>query len=195
MWYTILNSGEGYGEDVEYCATHDCTKKECNDNYVDVCFLLPVTNTTTSKDLRLMKSFVRGCQSHIGDFGSEDLQFCVYQYNSDVQEVVSLSDSADMNQKSFKEALDNMVPMGGTGSDIGKALTKIHDEGFSVAHGWRRNDQIPSVLVVLTTNLQDESHYDSLVNIHSKYQGCPGPGLFCKTIYNFLQITIRTASF
>ena len=158
---------EGYGEDVEYCATHDCTAKQCNDNYVDVCFLLPVTNSTTAKDLRMMKSFVRGCQNHIGDFGSEDLQFCVYQYNTDVQEVISLADSATMTQKEFKDALDNMTPMAGAGSDIGKALTRIHDDGFDETNGWRRNDQIPSVLVVLTDFLDDDSHYQSLVNIHS----------------------------
>lgn len=168
---------EGYGEDVEYCATQDCVEKKCSDNYVDVCFLLPVTNTTTPKDLRLMKSFVRGCQTHIGDFGAEDLQFCVYQYNTDVQEVISLSDSASMNVREFREALDRMVPMSGSGADIGKALTTIHDEGFNESNGWRRNDQIPSVLIVLTDFVDDNSHYQSLLNIHNKAYRVVGVGI------------------
>ena len=69
---------------------------------MDVCFLLPVSDSTTRAQLRAMKSFVRGCQSHIGDFGAEDLQFCVYQYNTDVQRVLSLADSSYMEPKDLK---------------------------------------------------------------------------------------------
>ena len=166
---TVGSAGcEGYAEGVEYCATQDCEAKECNDNYVDVCFLIPVTNTTSARDLRMMKSFIRSCQGHIGDFGAEDLQFCVYQYNSDVQKVISLADSAEMTNKDFKDALDAMVPLNGTGADLSKAFDAIHQDGFNDASGWRRNDQIPSVLVVLTDLINDGSHYNSLVNVHSK---------------------------
>ena len=59
----------------------DCDEKQCKDNYVDVCFLLPVHNATDNKSVRLMRNFVRETHNYIGNFGSEDLQFCVYQYS------------------------------------------------------------------------------------------------------------------
>ena len=69
----------------------------------------------------------------------------------------------------FRETLDTMVPLSGVGSDLSNAMSAIVDDGFAESNGWRRNDQIPSVLVVLTDTLRDDSHYQSLVQVHSKY--------------------------
>ena len=78
----------------------------------------------------------------------------------------------------FRETLDTMVPLSGVGSDLSNAMSAIVDDGFAESNGWRRNDQIRSVLVVLTDTLRDDSHYQSLVQVHSKY---PNPSaFFCK---------------
>jgi len=175
---TIGSPGcEGFDIATEYCATQDCTAKQCKDNYVDVCFLLPVSDSTNTADLRAMKKFIRDCQKHIGDFGSEDLQFCVYQYNTDVQRVLSLADSSVMQPRDLKETLDTMVPLSGVGSDLSNAMSAIVDDGFAESNGWRRNDQIPSVLVVLTDTLRDDSHYQSLVQVHNKAYRVVGVGI------------------
>lgn len=177
---------EGYSEGFEYCATQDCEEKQCNDNYVDVCFLLPVSNSTTNQELRLMKTFVKDCKAHIGDFGNEDLQFCVYQYNSEVQEVVSLSDSSVMNTQQFKNALDRMTPLDGAGHDIGKAIDSINQNGFDQSSGWRMNDQIPSILVVLTDFIDDDSFYKNVVDVHNKAYRVVGVGIGENVNKNYL---------
>ena len=70
----------------------------------------------------------------------------------------------------FRSALDDMSPLAGVGSDLSNAMSAIVDDGFAESNGWRRNDQIPSVLVVLTDSLTDDSHYQSLVQVHSKFR-------------------------
>ena len=84
----------------------------------------------------------------------------------------------------FRDTLDTMVPLSGVGSDLSNAMSAIVDDGFAESNGWRRNDQIPSVLVVLTDTLRDDSHYQSLVQVHSKYLN--PSAFFCKFCLFFL---------
>ena len=67
---------------VEYCATRDCEDKQCNDAYLDVCFLVHVTDDTKDRDFNRIKRFIKSCQTHLGNLGDEDMQFCLYQYNA-----------------------------------------------------------------------------------------------------------------
>lgn len=160
---------EGFAEDVEYCNTQDCETKQCKDNYVDVCFLLPVHNATDNKSVRLMRNFVRETHNYIGNFGSEDLQFCVYQYSESAANVFSLSESADFDSLDLKTALEQGIEIPeDRGANIGAAFKTIHDEGFNAINGWRKNDQIPSVLIVLTDNLNTVDFYEDLQYVHNK---------------------------
>jgi hypothetical protein len=74
-----------------------------------------------------------------------------------------------MNTQQFKNALDRMTPLDGAGHDIGKAIDSINQNGFDQSSGWRMNDQIPSILVVLTDFIDDDSFYKNVVDVHSKF--------------------------
>ena len=84
--------------------------------------------------------------------------------------VFSLSDSASFDSPALKTALEQgILQPADNGANIGGAFKTIHDEGFNAVNGWRKNDQIPSVLVVLTDNLNTLDFYEDLQYVHSKY--------------------------
>ena len=159
---------EGFGEEVEYCSTRDCEDKKCNDAYLDVCFLVHVTDATSGRQFTKIKKFIKGCQNHLGELGDEDMQFCLYQYNSDTQKVFSLAESSGMNKQSFQDSVDNMVALNGNGNDVINALNAISDYGFSTSFGWRSNNQVPSILVIVTDDLTTADHYQAFLDIHDK---------------------------
>ena len=90
--------------------------------------------------------------------------------------VFSLSESADFDTTSLKTALERGIEIPeDRGANIGAAFKTIHDEGFNALNGWRKNDQIPSVLIVLTDNLNTVDFYDDLQYVHSNYQDIFNP--------------------
>merc|ERR1712176_124481 len=159
---------EGLGEEVQYCATRDCEDKKCNDNYLDVCFLVHVTDDTSNKAMGRIRKFLKGCQNHLGDLGSEDMQFCLYQYNSDVQKVFSLEESSIMTKQDFQQEINEFDPLAGTGNDVSRGLEAITQYGFNKAYGWRANNQVPTILVVVTDDLATQEHYNSFLNVQDK---------------------------
>jgi hypothetical protein len=159
---------EGFGEEVEYCATRDCEDKQCNDAYLDVCFLVHVTDDTKERDFNRIKRFIKSCQNHLGNLGDEDMQFCLYQYNADAEKVISLAESAQMDKKQFQDAVDAMIPLQGSGNSISDALDVVSDNGFNSNEGWRSNNQVPTILVVVTDDLNGDQHYQSFLDVHNK---------------------------
>jgi len=166
---TIGDQGcEGLNEEVQYCNTRDCEDKKCNDNYLDVCFLVHITDGTSNKQMGRIRKFLKSCQNHLGDFGSEDMQMCLYQYNSDVQQVFSLEESSIMTKQDFQKEINEFEPLTGSGNDVNGALNAIRDYGFSKTYGWRANNQIPSILVVVTDDLLTQDHYSSFLDVQDK---------------------------
>lgn len=159
---------EGLNEEVQYCNTRDCEDKKCNDNYLDVCFLVHISDETSNKQMGRIRKFLKGCQNHLGDFGSEDMQMCLYQYNSDVQQIFSLEESSIMSKQDFQQEINDFVPLSGSGNDVNGALNAIRDYGFSKQYGWRANNQIPSILVVVTDDLLTQDHYNSFLDVQDK---------------------------
>ena len=106
-----------------------------------------------------------------------------------------------MTRGDFLEEVNNFTPLPGTGNDVSGALNAIRDygkyifenfwknysfPGFSTTYGWRSNNQIPSILVVVTDDLLTQDHYSSFLDVQGEFITFPvnpilakfNPGLF-----------------
>lgn len=85
-----------------------------------------------------------------------------------------------MNKQDFQAEINDFVPLSGSGNDVNGALNAIRDygtfissvsrkpitaSGFNQQYGWRANNQIPSILVVVTDDLLTQDHYNSFLNV------------------------------
>lgn len=84
-----------------------------------------------------------------------------------------------MSKQDFQQEINEFVPLSGSGNDVNGALNAIRDygtfissisrkpfdSGFSKQYGWRANNQIPSILVVVTDDLLTQDHYNSFLDV------------------------------
>lgn len=73
-----------------------------------------------------------------------------------------------MNKASFRSKVDSMVKPTGEGNAISSALDAVAQNGFSTSEGWRMNNQVPTILVVVTDELSGTDHYSSFLDMHNK---------------------------
>ena len=89
-----------------------------------------------------------------------------------------------MTKQDFQREINDFTPLPGSGNDVSGALNAIRDygnilsdsfqdknkfPGFSTAYGWRSNNQIPSILVVVTDKLDNQDHYNSFLDVQGEF--------------------------